>query len=63
MTVHQNLTPEHLNPDNAQKMRNRLAEDVLNKDMLLLMKVSQFRLHSMKYIQFANTNIFLDIQS
>ena len=32
--VHQKLTDDHLYPNAAQKIRNHLAEDVLNKDML-----------------------------
>jgi hypothetical protein len=38
--THYNLTEEHIRPDNAAKMRNHLAQQVLNSDMLLLMKVT-----------------------
>ncbi|CAC5395429.1 unnamed protein product [Mytilus coruscus] len=36
--VHYKLTSSHLHPDSAEKMRNHLAEEVLNEDMLHLMK-------------------------
>ena len=37
--VHQKLTEEHMFPSNQQKMRNGLAEEVLDKNMLHLMEV------------------------
>lgn len=36
--VHRKLTDEHLFPNNAQKMRNKLAFDVLDQEMLHLME-------------------------
>ncbi|CAC5382466.1 unnamed protein product [Mytilus coruscus] len=36
--VHYKLTSSHLHPDSAEKIRNHLAEEVLNEDMLHLMK-------------------------
>ena len=36
---YQKLSPGHFNLDSAAMMRNALAEDVLNKDMLLLVQV------------------------
>ena len=36
--VHHKLSDEHLFPNNAQKMRNKLAFDVLDKEMLHLME-------------------------
>ena len=39
--LHRKLTSEHIYPDTQMKMRNHLAEQVLNKDMLYLMKQYQ----------------------
>ncbi|XP_070579064.1 uncharacterized protein [Ptychodera flava] len=39
--IHFKLTEEHLHPDQTAKMRNHLAEEVLNKDMLYLMLAYQ----------------------
>ena len=44
--VHQKLTHDHLYPNAAQKIRNHLAEDVLNKDMLHLKKLYRSSLKS-----------------
>jgi len=41
MRVHQKLTNEHIFLSKTSKMRNHLAEEVLNKDMLNLM--SQYK--------------------
>ncbi|ELT87513.1 hypothetical protein CAPTEDRAFT_190460 [Capitella teleta] len=38
LPIHRKLTPAHMQPDSSEKMRNHLAEEVLDKDMLLLMK-------------------------
>ena len=35
--IHRKITTEHLNPDGPQKMRNSLAEEMLDNDMLYLM--------------------------
>ena len=45
MRIHYKLTDTHLNPDKAEKMRNHLATEVLNKDMLHLMQVLRNHLH------------------
>lgn len=39
LPTHEKLTLEHFHLDPASKMRNHLAEDVLDKNMLRLMKV------------------------
>ena len=39
LKIHERLTEEHFNLDSCTKMRNHLAEDVLNKKMLFLMQV------------------------
>jgi hypothetical protein len=38
LQLHRKLTNEHIFPDTQQKMRNHLAEEVLNNEMLNLMK-------------------------
>ena len=39
------LTKEHIEPTGANKIRNKLAEDVLSKSMLYLMQIYQFTLN------------------
>ena len=39
LSYHEKLTLNHFQLDPASKMRNKLAEDVLDKNMLNLMKV------------------------
>jgi hypothetical protein len=39
LPLHEKLTLEHFDLDSAAKMRNHLAEDVLDRKMLYLMKV------------------------
>ena len=39
LTTNRHLTNSHMFPSNNDKMRNKLAEDVLNKEMLHLMRV------------------------
>ena len=39
MSLHHKLTVDHFQLDPASKMRNHLAEDVLDRNMLALMKV------------------------
>ena len=41
LQLHRKLSNEHLFPDSQLKMRNYLAEDVLDKEMLNLMKVNR----------------------
>ena len=44
--IHRRLTDEHFHLDSALKMRNHLAENVLNVEMLNLMRCYQFSLHN-----------------
>ncbi|XP_070552284.1 uncharacterized protein [Ptychodera flava] len=46
LPLHHRLKPEHFDLTPASRMRNHLAEDVLNKDMLYLMKEFQKQRHS-----------------
>ena len=39
--IHHKLTSSHLQPDSAEKMRNHLAEDVLDENMLNLLRCYQ----------------------
>lgn len=39
LKVYHKLSAEHIDPDNSQRMRNHLAVEVLNNEMLHLMKV------------------------
>lgn len=64
--IHKNLTEEHINLTPAAKMRNSLASDVLNHEMLYLMKAYQATLRdtsiltsTVKFIE--NTSILVDI--
>lgn len=41
MSLHHKLTVDHFQLDPASKMRNHLAEDVLDRNMLALMKVQK----------------------
>ncbi|KAK3091321.1 hypothetical protein FSP39_018905, partial [Pinctada imbricata] len=41
--LHYKITPSHLHPDSAEKMRNHLAEEMLDSDMLNLMQ--QYKQH------------------
>lgn len=40
LSLHEKLTMDHFELDPASKMRNHLAEDVLDRNMLNLMKVN-----------------------
>lgn len=42
--IHRKLTNEHIFPNQSEKMRNKLAEEVLNADMLTLMESYQQRM-------------------
>ena len=42
--IHPKLTKQHVDPAQLDKMRNHLAEEVLDKNMLYLMKVSHYSL-------------------
>ena len=42
LPVHERLTEQHFELDSAAKMRNHLAEDVLDRKMLFLMQVGLF---------------------
>ena len=48
--THTIYTDEHINPDSPQKMRNQLTEDVLDNQMLLLMKAYQQSLDNGEYL-------------
>ena len=39
--LHHHLTTAHIYPTKSQQMRNHLAEQVFNEDMLILLKVGQ----------------------
>lgn len=39
LPLHERLTEQHFDLDSASKMRNHLAEDILDRKMLFLMKV------------------------
>ena len=41
MPLHEKLTDGHFNLDASSRMRNQLAEDVLDSKMLFLMKVNK----------------------
>ena len=40
IAIHRKLTEAHISPNQSELMRNHLAEDVLDTEMLHLMKVS-----------------------
>lgn len=42
LPLHEKLTLQHFEMDSAGKMRNHLAEDVLDRKMLFLMQVSEY---------------------
>ena len=44
--IHYKITDEHINPDGPQKMRNQLAEEMLDNQMLFLMKSYQQSIHN-----------------
>ena len=41
LPIHEKLTTQHFDLDSASKMRNHLAEDVLDDKMLFLMEVKK----------------------
>ena len=49
MRLYRKLTKEHVNINNADKMRNHLAINVFNKDMLNLMHVYQSSLENAEF--------------
>jgi hypothetical protein len=49
MRIHQKFTFDHIFLIIVSKMRNHLAEDVLNKEMLQLMKACQSFLYDGSY--------------
>ena len=59
--VYHKLTSSHLHPDSGEKMRNHLAEDVLNEDMLNLMK--QYQISLINGNELSSTIEFLSITS
>ena len=54
--IHENLKEEHFLLNPSSRMRNGLAEDVLNKKMLYLMKVM-----NILYVYIIHTYIFIPI--
>lgn len=44
------ITDSHLYPNSAEKMRNHLAEEMLNEDFLYLMECFQASLHDGTYL-------------
>ena len=52
LQCHRKLTNDHIFPDNQQKMRNHLAEQVLNSEMLHLMR--QYKIYLSKKGQVLN---------
>lgn len=64
--IHRKLTKEHLELTSASKMRNHLAEEVLNKDMLFLFKSYQATLDvperlASTILLLENTSVLVDI--
>ena len=54
--IHENLKEEHFQLNPSPQIRNGLAEDVLNKKMLYLMKVM-----NILYVYIIHTYIFIPI--
>ena len=50
LPLHEKLTPLHLELDPAARMKNHLAEDLLDRKMLFLMQVSYYQ-YAIFYIQ------------
>ena len=66
LRIHRHLTKEHIELTSSSKMRNRLAEQVLDKDMLFLVKSYQATLDQPEVlastVQFLeNTSVLVDI--
>lgn len=57
--LHEKLTIQHFELDPASKMRNRLAEDVLDSKMLFLMQVQN---HSFSVMKITN-NLIIKIMT
>ena len=55
MSYHEKLTAEHFELNPSSKMRNHLAEDVLDKNMLSLMKVFVCEIY--QYLAFQLINL------
>lgn len=56
--IYHKLTLSHLRPDSSEKMRNHLAEDILDENMLNLMK--QFQMFLIKSSELYSTIEFLE---
>lgn len=52
-SIHYRVTDNHIFPNNSEKMRNHLAEDMLNGDMLHLMKCYQVMSYYSLSVQYA----------
>lgn len=64
--IHYKLTPSHLSSDSQGKMWNHIAEEVLNRDMLHLMKQYQRSLSNGSVLDAAvqfleKTSIMIDV--
>lgn len=64
--IHRHLTKEHIDLTSSSKMRNKLAEQVLDKDMLFLMKSYQATLHDPERLSstvalLENTSVLVEI--
>ena len=57
LPLHEKLTPQHLELDPASRMRNHLAEDVLDRKMLFLMQV----IHSLLSVKLVSFSDLFDI--
>jgi hypothetical protein len=57
-SIHRRLTESHIFPSSKEKMRNQLAEDVLNWEMLHLMKVCKLANTIVRKIHSLETFIF-----
>lgn len=64
--IHHRLTKEHLELTPASKMRNKLATDVLGKDMLYLMKAYQQTMENPEFLASSivlleHTSVLIDV--
>ena len=63
LPVHRKLTEKHLFPTNQEKMRNALAEDCLDKEMLHLMQVKDINMFKNPLISLKSENYIRDLPS
>ena len=55
LPLHEKLTLQHFEVDSAGKMRNHLAEDVLDRKMLYLMQVCRLFIHTIMTFYYGST--------